>query len=276
MTLMNYWELGSGINYNGPDIRTTALWGGPAIKTDGRLGSWFFLSSNRNKDLSVSVNGYGNQAITGTSSAGINTNLNWRPATNVSVGFSVNYNHQIDTWANWSGYGPTYDMQNETKEYLLAHFNQKTLSSTFRLDWTLTPDLSLQYYGSPFVTAGKYNRFIKVIAPRGDRYDDRFYSFMDDEISYNTTDGYWEIDEGTDGIINYTVPNRDFNYKQFNSNLVLRWEYRLGSTLFLVWSQGITDFVNLGDFDFGNDLHTLFKAEPENIFLIKFNYLLNL
>ncbi len=276
LTLLNYWNFGAGVNYDGPGIHTNALWGGPAIKTDGGLNGWFFVGSDQNKDLFINFNGYRGTAVMGSKWAGINSNINWRPTTNIFLRFSINYNHQTDTWSNWSGYEPSYDIQNETDEYLLAHFDQKTLSSTFRLDWTLTPDLSFQYYGSPFVTAGKYDRFIKLIDPKGDNYDERFYSYSNDEMNYNEDTEMWEIDENSDGILNYSIPNLDFNYRQFNSNLVLRWEYRSGSTLYLVWSQGITDFVDISDFSYGNDLRDLFGADQENIFLIKFNYLFNL
>ncbi len=276
MTFLNYWDLGGGINVQGPGNHTTALWSGPSIRTDGRTSGWFYIGSDNNKDLSFNFNGNYGKAIMGSQWEGVYTNVNWRPATNIFLGYSINYNHQIDTWANWSGYGPSYNMETETDEYLLAHFEQNTLSSTFRLDWTLTPDLSIQYYGSPFVTAGKYDRFIKVIDSKGENYDERFYSYSDDEMTYNEDEENWEIDENSDGTLNYTIPNLDFNYRQFNSNLVLRWEYRPGSTLYLVWSQGISDFVEVGDFDIGNDIKDLFGADPENIFLIKFNYLLNL
>ena len=278
MTFMNYWNFGTGVNMDGPGLNTTILWGGPAIRTDGTVNGWFNVGSDYNKDLSFNVNGYHGKAVVGTHWEGVNTNINWRPTMNISVGVSVSFNHQLDTWANWSDYGPSYDMQNETEEYLLTHFEQNTLSSTFRLDWTLTPNLSLQYYGSPFVTAGKYDRFIKVVDPKGDSYDDRFKHLYSAEKVYDDEDEmwYWEIDEDSDGTLNYEIPDWDFNYRQFNSNLVLRWEYRPGSTIYLVWSQGITDFINMGNFDFGNDIKDLFGLEPENIFLIKFNYLLNL
>ena len=50
----------------------------------------------------------------------------------------------------------------------------------------------------------------------------------------------YAIDENLDGTIDYSFENPDFSYVQFNSNLVLRWEYIPGSELFLVWSQGVT------------------------------------
>ena len=41
----------------------------------------------------------------------------------------------------------------------------------------------------------------------------------------------------TDGAASFTLRNSDFNVQSFRSNLVLRWEWRAGSTLYLVWQQ---------------------------------------
>ena len=71
------------------------------------------------------------------------------------------------------------------------------------------------------------------------------------------------------------IRNPDFNFKQFRSNAVLRWEYRLGSTLFVVWSQGCQHIDPMGEFNLGSDLGTLFDAPAENVFMIKLNYWLN-
>lgn len=276
ITFNNYWEIGSGVEIDGPGIHKTALWGGPAIDRDGGSSMWVFLSSDLRKDISFNVNLHQGGNKMGTRWEGRRTRINWRPRQNLNLSVALHYNYQHDTWANWQDYQPKINEETGTKDYLLANFRQETLSSTFRLDWTLTPNLSLQYYGSPFVTAGIYDRFIKVIDPKGDDYDSRFYSFSDDELNYNETYGRWEIDEGSDGTVNYYIPNLDFNFRSFNSNLVLRWEFLPGSTLYAVWSQGIVDFVELGIFDYKDDMTSLFKAEPENILLLKVNYLLSL
>jgi hypothetical protein len=114
-----------------------------------------------------------------------------------------------------------------------------------------SPNLSLQFYGSPFVSVGEYSDWREVVAPRHENYADRYRPFaMGGDASQN-----------------------DFNFKQFRSNLVMRWEYRPGSTLFMVWGQG----RDQGDIDRGNfrgfrDYQNLFSAHPSNTFLIKASY----
>ena len=158
----------------------------------------------------------------------------------------------------------------------MVEMDQTTISATIRLDLTITPNLSIQYFGSPFITAGKYYNFKKLIDPDGEKFTDRFHEFDKTEQLYNEEDEVWEIDYNSDGIVNYEISNLDFNYKQFNSNLVIRWEYKTGSTLYLVWSQGASDYIENGLFNYSKDMKNLFKADIENVVLLKFSYLLNI
>jgi hypothetical protein len=112
---------------------------------------------------------------------------------------------------------------------------------TIRGTYTFSKDLTLQIYAQPFMAAVDYNNFKRLIAP--------------DKFEYVDTTIY-----------------RDFNWSSFNSNVVLRWEYRPGSTLFLVWTQSREDYNTLGDFRFKRDWDNLFDTIPGNTFLIKLNY----
>jgi hypothetical protein len=86
--------------------------------------------------------------------------------------------------------------------------------------------------------------------------------------------GEWEADENMDGNTDYTFSDNNFNFMQFRSNLVFRWEYRPGSTFFLVWSQGRTQDNGYGNFNLHRDLNDLFDKHPENILLLKLSYLM--
>jgi hypothetical protein len=159
---------------------------------------------------------------------------------------------------------------NGESRYIFGRLDQKTLGITMRLDYSVTPNLSLQYYGQPFVSAGKYKEFKRITSPRADRYEDRFQIFAS-EIQFDEQKGAFNVDENLNGIPDYTFSNPDFNFRQFRSNFVMRWEYIPGSTLFLVWSQGRTGFESQGEFSFRNDLKNLFSVYPDNVFLIKLN-----
>jgi hypothetical protein len=115
----------------------------------------------------------------------------------------------------------------------------------------MSPTLSLQIYAEPFVSAGEYSNYKELVDGRADAYEDRYrpYAYSD---------------------------SADFNIRSFRTTNVLRWEYRPGSSLFLVWQQGKQDDQEYGDFRFGRDFGGVFTAPSRNVFLIKFSYWLNM
>ena len=139
--------------------------------------------------------------------------------------------------------------------YTFAHLYQRTLSLTARIDYTLSTVLTLQVYASPFISKGTYTNPRELAAPRAAEYAARYRPFSDTAFT-NSLGG--------------------FNYKQFNSNVVLRWEYRPGSTLFLVWTQGRQGAVGaMGVHSFAGDIGDLFDLHPANTFLVKASYWLS-
>jgi len=150
--------------------------------------------------------------------------------------------------------------------------DQKTGSFTFRLNYTFNPELSLEYYGQPFVSAGKYTNFKKTSNTIAGRFNERYHIFANNEMSYDANNNKNSISENGYGTPDYSIENPDFNFRQFRSNLAVRWEYSPGSTLFLVWSQGRTSSATNGTFDYGQDMKELIGIQPYNIFLVKFSY----
>lgn len=142
----------------------------------------------------------------------------------------------------------------DSTHYVFGRLNQDLLSFQARVNYTFTPTLSMQLYAEPFVSTGSYNDFRELSStPRASDYDARFRPFTARAI------------------------NADFNVKEFNSNAVMRWEYRPGSVLYLVWQQGrYQDDRNEGTFAARRELGDLFGTRPENTFLIKASYWLNL
>lgn len=153
--------------------------------------------------------------------------------------------------------------------YVFGRLDQRTFSLTFRVDLCLTPALTVQYYGAPFISAGRYESFRRVADPRAASLDERFRSLQAGEVT--PADGGYAVDEDGDGTADYAFGRPDFNVRDFNSNLVVRWEYDAGSTLYLVWSQGRSDVVDQGGFDLADDLDALFGRHPRNTFLVKVN-----
>lgn len=263
----NFWKTGLGLNYELKDINNNALRGGPAIRRPNGFGGFWYLSSDSRKRFSVRLNtfqGRATDAIVRVQSYGIS--FRWQPnnALNLSVRPSLFIYKRKEQYADQAIY-------NGETLYLNGRVDQRTFSTTFRLNYNITPDFTIQYYGEPFLSKAKYDRFSKVTNnPLGKHFDDRFSLFSDNQISYNEDTGQYDVDENLDNSIDYSFRDPDFSFLQFRSNLVLRWEYIPGSELFLVWSQGASAggdpdqgiIQSLSENLFGQD-------NTKNIFLVK-------
>jgi hypothetical protein len=161
--------------------------------------------------------------------------------------------------------------------YVFADLEQTTVSASTRVDWTFTPKLSLQLYAQPFISVGSYAAFKELVAPR-----------TRDFAVYDETVGSVEMVRDGDGIVEeytidpdgeasntarvFSIANPDFNLRSIRGNAVLRWEYRPGSALFVVWQQQRADSGPLDGFDFRRESRGLFRSRPANVLLIKATY----
>ena len=155
------------------------------------------------------------------------------------------------------------------KRYILGTIDQKTLGIIFRVDLNLSPEFSIQYYGSPFISKGAFSELKHVTDPVAVNYDERFAVYQNPVL----VDGVYQLtdyDEGWPVVI--SVGNPDFNFHQFRSNFVAKWEYRLGSFIYFVWSSERTGRNGNSDASIGNSYKYLGDVYPNNIFLIKLNY----
>jgi hypothetical protein len=155
------------------------------------------------------------------------------------------------------------------RRYVFANLKQTTLSLDTRLDWTFTPNLSLQMYAQPFVSAGTYRSFKQLHAPR--TFDFDVYGRNVGTIT--PSGGAYRVDpDGNGPAAPFTIGNPDFNIRSLHGDAVLRWEFRPGSALYFVWQQERNDFEPFGDFDFHRDAGAIFRTQPTNVFLVKLAY----
>jgi len=264
----NRWRLNGNFNRQSESISTTLLRGGPSFINPGNQSFNLNLGTDYSKKLSFFLGNYHGSGD-GKSSRGHEyyAEINYRPSNSISISLEPDYGIQHRELQYVTAIGTNTDLA-----YIFAKLDQKTLSMTFRINYTINPELSIEYYGQPFVSAGKYSDFKKITQPDADRFGERFHTFAPDEISFSSESNSYSINERQDGIENYSLSNPDFNFRQFRSNLVVRWEYLPGSTLYLVWSQGRTSNASNGLFSYGSDMKDLFKIVPQNVFLVKFSY----
>jgi hypothetical protein len=153
--------------------------------------------------------------------------------------------------------------------YILARLHYESASLQIGLNLNITPDLSLQYRGRPFLSAGRYDDLKRVTDAGHPVYEERF-SPLDAHLTLRGNIYY--CDEDLDGSADYEFQDPDFEYHSFKSNLVLRWEYRPGSVLYLVWSRDNSAGNGLNRLAPIENIRTLREEIPYNIFLLKLSY----
>jgi hypothetical protein len=156
----------------------------------------------------------------------------------------------------------------------MASLNRKVFDLSMRVNVSFTPALSLQYYAQPYMFSGEYTDYKIITDPKADEFTDRYHQYTNNEISYHEPWNAYLIDEDNNETTDYGFYKPDFHFLQFRSNMVLRWEYKTGSSLYLVWSQGRTSFAENGGNSFGQYADELWNTQPQNDFMLKISYLI--
>jgi len=274
------WEVGGFINFKNnwfvegggahkPRIYSnTVLRGGPRWRWSEENFGFLFFGSDRRKKFNF-VMGYVNSQAKQDNFSLIRYVLrfNYQPFDAFSLSVSNEYEEnpnrtQYITEASFNG----------TPRYITAGIDQRTFSTSIRLNYSINPNLSIQFYGQPFISRGTYDNFNFVNNPTAKNIDDRVSLYNDNQISRLNNSGSYFIDEDVDGSIDYEIGDPDFSFVQFRSNLVVRWEYIPGSEIFLVWSQGVTGFGDPAD-SLGRSLDgQILNQKMDNTFLLKATY----
>jgi hypothetical protein len=244
--LKNGWWLHAGgtVGQLGGVFCTECARGGPAVRRDRYIAPWAGFEGDQRMPIIPYV--FINYVL---ADDGHSTFFNVSPSVDLrvssrfrgSVGLSIS--HNIDDLRQLGA-----DTSGGTTHYAFAHLDQQESSMTFRLDYTATTNLTIQAYAQPFVSKARHSNVRELANPRAAEYSDRFQPYA-------------------------ALTPEDFNRKFFNSNLVVRWEYRPGSTLFLVWNQGRADVESsMGTRKLTGDFGRLFNSYPFNTFLVKISY----
>jgi hypothetical protein len=218
--------------------------GGPPLRQTRGFFPWFGVNTDSRKLVAPSmwVNlSYWDEGRSRSRSLSpsVNLNLSTRLQANLGASFSRERNN-TQWYDNIIAGGVTH--------HVFAHLDQRTVSMNARINYAATPDLTFEFYGQPFVAKGRYTDVREVSAtPGAADYDARFTPYT-------------------------LAPNRstEFHVAQLRTNAVLRWEYRPGSTLFLVWAHGRQERASeFGNRSWSRDYRSLLSQHPDNTFLIK-------
>jgi len=248
---MNRWSTGGGVNVNPTNFDDRLTRGGPGGLRVPGVNGWYYFNTDTSRPISFHWDS--NFSVdfpdSGTGVRGSNVflgpRLQFRPTSAMSAEVGIGQARGTED-AQWV----TNLIDATGTHYVLGRLHQTTTNLTLRLSYTLTPTLSLQLYGQPFSSTGRYENYKELVDGRAERYADRYAPF-----DYNG--------------------NADFTVLSFRTTNVLRWEFKPGSALFVVWQQGREGFRPNSAFRFANDYGDIFNTPASNTVLVKMSYWLN-
>ncbi|NLD63590.1 MAG: carbohydrate binding family 9 domain-containing protein [Bacteroidales bacterium] len=268
----NLWHTFISGQVNSPEKDNLMLRGGPMMKMPGNMYIGGGINSNSRKKLSGEIDFRFYKTFGDVRTAyNISFEADYRPINTLTISIEPEWSRTMDNMQYVTTVSLTSGVY--TPRYIFGTIDQKILSLSLRVDYNITPDLTVQYWGQPFFGSGSYSNFKHITDPVAGEFDDRYEVFSPSQIEYITGDNEYAIDENLDSWTDYSFSNPDFTVSEFLHNLVVRWEFLPGSTAYLVWSQ--TREYNTGDgrFDFGSQAGALFgDTKPHNVFLVKFSY----
>lgn len=212
------------------DVRLTR--GGPTMEVPASWTADFQLKNRASAETSWSAD----LTIGGTEDGGVTHrligHLTLRPGPRLQVSIDPNLLlKQIDSQQYVrtlaGGGSATYGQR-----YIFGGVDRTTYSMQFRVGYTMKPDVNVDVYAEPFAASGSYSN-LGELAAASTRLR-RTYGEAAGTTAAKQADGSVLV---TDGPSTFRLANNDFNVHSFRSNVVLRWEYRSGSTLYVVWQQ---------------------------------------
>jgi hypothetical protein len=270
LQFLNFYSMNWDYAYNPPTINIRATRGGPAMVNPAGWQVDLSFSSDQQKN----VIGYWGGGLYKTSyaySSYIYAELDYNPYPNISLSISPELDRNYDN-AQWvNSYSDPFATSTFGNRYVFAEFHQTNLMAGIRLNWTFSPKLSLQLYMQPLISAGDYRNFKEIAKSRS-----YLFNTYGQGVSTFNSDTYTVDPDGPGPAKPFTIDNPDFNFVSLRGNAVLRWEYLPGSVVYFVWTQTRSDQETIGDFQFNHSFDRMWTLNPDNTFIVKFSYWLNM
>lgn len=259
---MSGWSLWSQVTARTQRLDTHMLRGGPGFRLANVYGADVFAETDGAKATRFELDGgYSHAPESGYRyyriRPGVTHRFGDRLVLDAEIGYERGDPHQQYVASPVSSGGAT--------RYVIGRMRQETLAAEFKAQVNFSPTLSLTYYGGPFVSVGRFSDFGVVTSPRAARLEDRYAKFL---ATRTAAGGY----EATWAGETLAFDDPDFHWRELKSNLVLKWEFRPGSTLYAVWSQHREDTRDTGGFDGLPEYGRLMSAHPDNTLLVKMSY----
>ena len=262
--LKNKWSVYAEVSARGEGRDPVALRGGPMLRMPGH-GSWYgSVTTDDSRRVWGKLYANGLQSRHDAFSAsGFGGKITVRPVPALQLSLALDSTSEMDR----QRYVKLISVNGPAGWYV-SHLKGESRSLAFRAEWNFRPELSLQYYGNPFGSTLRFSEFRRVLAPEAADYARRFGTVLPARLA----GGRYAFDENSDGLVDYQLDDPDSNDASLRSNLVLKWEYRRGSTLYLVWSQERNGASVAKSEDAWSALDGLRRQRSNNQFMVKLTY----
>ncbi|HEX2201777.1 MAG TPA: DUF5916 domain-containing protein, partial [Longimicrobium sp.] len=269
-TLHSLWNGGFTVGYRPAFVSDRLTRGGPLAAVPSEWRGSVDLSTDSRKRVSAGIFAEYVRNAEGESSRFLGVEVAARPTSSVQVRLNpeLSLERSKDQYVDQIVDGDA-EATFGTR-YLFADVDRTTLSMNTRLDWTFSPNLSLQVFAQPYVSVGDFSNYKSLDRPESFSFTPVPGGARDGSAPFTVSYG-----EGKTAEIGARPQQLDFTALSLRGNAVLRWEYRPGSALFFVWQQERADETIDGSFDFSQDSRDIFGNRARNVFLIKATYWLN-
>ena len=270
--LPNYWNVRAFVIHRPTTDDDELTRGGPVVKRTGYDYGELTVSTDPRGRAVLDLNvGGGRRLDLGGGRFSIQPGIAFKPAASVFVQFSPSYIRDEDPTQYVTAVADSTAAAFYGTRYVFASIRTHILSLDTRVNWTFTPNLTLQVFAQPFFASGGYASFGEFAAPRVVRK--LVYGRDVGTITRDAAAATYTVDpDGAGPAGSFTFADPNFAYRSLRGNAVLRWEYRPGSTVYFVWSQERSGSDATGTFDFGRARSALFRDRPTNVFQVKVNY----
>ena len=264
-TLSNFWTTGVNVSYSPDALIDNLTRGGPLMGFGANWSAGGSIANSPGRKTQWRLSPFYAGDRMGGWTAALDGGLSIRPGNRIELSVDPGYAR----WVNPRQFYTTLSGGSDAtfgQRYVFSFIERSELSTRFRLNYALGPDLTLETYAEPFASSGRYYRIGELPAARS--YSLREYGTDGTSITRFGSDSIVV----TDGPERFELPVRDFNVLSFRSNFVIRWEWRPGSTAFLVWQQNRGDQSADGRLIRPGNLIDALTADGDNVFAVKFNY----
>jgi hypothetical protein len=270
---LNYWSVQTFFSLIPAALDDQITRGGPVVRYPERGGLNVQLSTDSRKRLSANVGLYRGWNTEGAVDHRVNADITFRPTPSLSLQLGP----VLDSWESRSQWVTAVDDPTATAfygtRYVFADLTRTMVGMDFRLGAAFSPTATLDLYVQPLIASGDYSRFKEYVAPR----EMAKQVYGTDVGTIARTGGQYTVDPDADGAAQpFSFHDPDFNFRSLRGNAVFRWEFRPGSTLFLVWTHGRSDTEPVGTMSLRHDLDALMSARSDNVFLAKLSYWIGL